>query len=226
MKTLEMTKGNHLISVKVAVALLLISISLDLAAQDEKIKIQFTTGFTWRSTVMNFFNLKEVIPADPTQPYDYERNVQGLGLNPGLLISSHVISLEYYSNLRYDVVYSRIGMENVYVKDFLMDHNFNISMIRKLTYGVGISIVNFGKGYAFVNPIPRYQNIEFTTYNFLVAFPINKLMNLELKALYIPKDFPENPVEKYITYSARVYHTFQIPKKRHKSTRQNRDTKN
>ena len=157
---------------------------------------------------MNFFNFDAVIPSDPTKPYDYERNVQGLSINPGLQLQSGYLGFEYYSNLRYDVVHGTIGVENKYVKYFIIDHNINFFVKRKLSYGVGISIVNDNKVYSFVNPVLRYHNIEFKTYNVFVTLPIKKIINLEIKALYVPKGFPVNPKEKYIMYSLRAYYKF------------------
>ena len=187
--------------------------------QSNTIKFYPTAGITWRSTAMNFFNFKGVIPADPTIPYDYERNVQGLSMNPGIQIRSGFIGFEYYSNLRYDVVHGVIGVENQRVKEFIIDHNFNLIFERKIDFGLGISIVNSGKGFEFINPVPRYHNIEFKTYNAFVTVPIKKILYLEIKALYIPKDFPENPKGNYIMYSLRVYYKFDFLNKIGKKNR-------
>ncbi len=176
--------------------------------QDKAIKIYPTAGITWRSTAMNFFNFKAVIPADPTKPYPYEKNVQGFSINPGVQIRTKIIGFEYYPNLRYDVIHYNLGSEEEYTKGFLIDHNFNLIFRRKIDFGIGMTIVNSGKTYEFVNPIPRYHDIEFKTYNFFVTIPIKKIINLEVKALYVPKDFPENPDEQYIMYSLRAFYKF------------------
>ena len=176
--------------------------------QAKAIELYPTAGITWRSTATSFFNFKGIMPSDPTIPYDYERNVQGLSMNPGIQIRSGFIGIEYYSNLRYDVVSGVIGVENERIKDFLIDHNFNLIFARKIDFGLGLSIVNSGKGFEFVNPIPRYHNIEFKSYNAFVTIPVKKIFNLEIKALYIPKDFPENPEQKCIMFSLRIYYKF------------------
>lgn len=176
--------------------------------QEKTLKIYPTAGITWRSTAMNFFNFKSVIPSDPTKPFPYEKNVQGISFNPGLQIIGKLIGFEYYPNLRYDVVYSKLETENEYVKEFIVDHNFNLIFKRKINIGLGLSVVNSGKGYSFINPVPRYHHIEFKTYNVFIDIPIKKVVNLEIKALYIPKGFPENPNEKYIMYSLRGYYKF------------------
>ena len=174
------------------------------------LKIYPTVGVTWRSTAMNFFNFKAVIPSDPTNPYHSEKNVQGLSLNLGLQLQINNVGFEYVPNFRYDVVHYVFGSNNQYAKDFLIDHNLNFFVKRKLSYGVGISIVNDNKVYSFVNPVLRYHSIEFKTYNVFVTVPIKKVLSLEIKALYVPKGFPENPTEKYIMYSLRVYYKFKF----------------
>ncbi|HBH25029.1 MAG TPA: hypothetical protein DDY13_16615 [Cytophagales bacterium] len=216
MKKKESTKAGsfvHNLFCTLAIVFILL-FPYESIGQEKAIKIYPTAGITWRSTAMNFFNFKAVIPADPTKPYSYEKNVQGFSINPGLQIRTRNIGFEYYSNLRYDVIYSRLESENVYVKEFIVDHNFNLVFKRKIDFGVGLTFVNAGKGYEFVNPVPRYHNIEFKTYNAFVTIPIKKVINLEIKALYIPEDFPENPNEQYIMYSLRAYYKFDFLNKR------------
>lgn len=207
--------GSFLLNIFYVIAIVFILLfPLEIMGQKNAIQIYPTAGITWRSTAMNFFNFKAVIPADPTIPYDYERNVQGFSLNPGLQLNSKFIGFEYYSNLRYDVVHGVIGVENKRVKEFIVDHNFNLIFKRKIDFGFGLTIINAGKGYEFVNPIPRYHNIEFKTYNIFVVVPIKKVINLEIKALYIPNNFPENPDEQYIMYSLRAYYKFDFLNKK------------
>jgi len=194
-----------------------------------------TAGITWRSTAMNFFNFDYVWPDDFSRPYDYERNVQGFSLNIGIQYQlSNTLVVEYYPNLRYDVIYHRwdkkydelIGITNdgdslftndnpINIKEFIIDHNFNIMRKKgRLAYGLGMTIVNTGKSFKYPNsyrapnPIYRYQSLEFKAYNAFVTFPLKNIFNLELKAMYIPKDFPYNQFEKYIMYSMRVYYRF------------------
>lgn len=111
------------------------------------------------------------------------------------------------------------GLEDTYVKGFIVDHNFNLTLRRKINYGVGISVVNFRTGFSFENPIgvQRYQSIEFNTYNAFVTFPYKKILFIELKALYVPNGFPENPYEQYIMYSLRVYYKLNFSKSKHPS---------
>jgi len=211
--------------------------SFDANAQEGQAgKIYPTAGITWRSTAMNFFNFKAVLPDTfISRKYEYERNVQGFSLNLGLQYQlSRSVFIEYVPNLRYDVIHFRndikddvlVLVENevdsffvndnpIYIKDFIIDHNFNVMRIKgKMAYGFGFTIVNSGESYQYPanHRIPkvniRTQVIEFKTYNAFVTFPLKKILNLELKAMYIPKDFPYNKFEKYIMYSMRVYYRF------------------
>jgi len=224
---------NIRILYKMILVLFFSLIILKTYSQSREIKVYPTSGITWRSTAMNFFNFKSIVPADPTKPYNYERNVQGFGINLGLQLELfNNITFEYYPSLRYDYTHhyydlSKNRLINVIngdsifgndypidVKEFILDHNFNLIFRRKIDFGFGLTIVNAGKGYEFVNPIPRYHNIEFKTYNAFITVPIKKLINLEIKALYIPKDFPENPDEQYIMYSLRAYYKFDFLNKK------------
>jgi hypothetical protein len=206
-KRIESVKAGSILNFLTGIVLILFC-SAQAFGQEKLIQVYPTAGISWRSTAMNFFNFKAIIREDPTKPYHYEKNVQGFSLNPGILIKAKTIGVEYYSNLRYDVISGTIGQENKFIKEFIIDHNFNLIISRKIDFGLGLTIVNAGEGYAFVNPIPRYHNIEFKTYNLFVTVPVKKLIQLEIKALYIPKDFPENREEKYLMYSLRVYYKF------------------
>ncbi len=181
-------------------------------SQKQRVSVYPTVGLTWRSTAMNFFNFKAVNPADPTVPYPYERNVQGLSLNTGVFVKTSSFGFEYYLNLRYDVTHNDLKIEDTYYKEFITDHNFNFILQKKIDYGIGISIVNFNKGFEFENPVGvmRYQDIQFNSYNFLVILPLKKKFYLELKALYIPHGFPENPNEKYMMYSIRFFYKIKL----------------
>lgn len=193
-------------------ATLIFGTTLNLVAQEKAIKVYPTIGITWRSTATGLLNLSGVWDYDPKVPYDYERNVQGFSINPGIQmeLSSLPIGIEYYPNLRYDVVSFNFFPVDTYNKQFLIDHNFNLYVKRKVTGGVGFSIVNSGAGFDYVNPTPEYFEIEFRTYNVFIVLPIKKIVNLEVKALYIPVDFPANPHGEHIMFSLRLYYKFQF----------------
>lgn len=175
--------------------------------QQKKFKVIPTIGVSFRSTVMNFFNFKPVTPFDPTVPYPYEKNVQGLSIDPGMQLTNEKISLVYYAGLRYDVTHSDLQVEDKYYKEFILDHHFSLLLNKKFDYGVGLSIINFQKSFQFENPVNvlRYQNIQFNSFDLILGLPINKKSKIEFKVHYIPNGFPENPNEKYIAYSLRYY---------------------
>ncbi len=210
-------------------------------AQNEESRVMLTAGLTWRSTAMNFFNLKSLRPSNIRIPsiYYYEISVQGVSLNIGLQYRlSHRLKLEYHPNLRYD--HLRIDTEYIEtryvpkainstdstfvdfytseeVKAFIVDHNFNfIFKGKKLDYGIGMTIVASGKLIEY-NTSPTTTelfNIEFSTYNAFIVVPIKKVINLEIKALYIPSGFPYNRKEKYMMYSLRAFYKFNLKRKK------------
>lgn len=195
-------------------SMLLTIVNFDCKSQNTKWNL--TSGLTWRSTVMNFFNLKGLWPSDLTVPYRYEKNVQGFSLNLGVKYETSKYSLEYCPNFRYDVTHSNLKIENDYFKSFIIDHNINFLIRRKISYGLGMSIINHNEGFEFENPVGvhRYKNIEFSTINCLMVIPMKKRVFLELKALYIPRGFPLDEEKKYITYSMRGYYQLPIQRKK------------
>ena len=70
------------------------------------------------------------------------------------------------------------------------------------------SALLIGTSPMIVNPGPRTHYIEFKTYNFFVVFQIKKVIDLEVKSLYVPEGFPENPYDEYMMYSLRAYYKF------------------
>jgi len=181
----------------------------------QKHKIFPTAGITWRSTAISLFN-SHLSNIDSTfRPYLSERNVQGFSLNIGLQyqLANSSITLEYYPNLRYDVTHVRLDAKHNHpiVKRFLIDHNINL--MRQFwgkVIGIGLTVVNSGASYDYQarSSIIKTHDIEFKTYNAFVAFPLKKIFNLELKALYIPRGFPVGVTRKYMMFSIRVYYKF------------------
>lgn len=191
-----------------AALLFVVSISFQSFAQKETIKLYPTAGATLRAGIMNFYNFKTIWSDRPYNLYPSERNIDGLSLNPGLAIALNHFEVEYFLNLRYDVVHYSASKENSVERDFLLDHNINFAYRRKASYGIGFSIINSGKGFWYDDPTPRYQDIEFKTVNFFVTIPVWKILNLEIKALYMPNGYPYNRNEDYIMYSLRLYYRF------------------
>jgi hypothetical protein len=212
--SISMTIGIRKVALATFLSMLLTFVNFDCISQDARWNL--TSGLTWRSTVMNFFNLKGLWPSDFTVPYSYERNVQGFSLNLGVKYETSKYSLEYYPNFRYDVTHRNLKIENDHFKSFIIDHNINFLIRRKISYGLGMSIINYNKGFEFENPVGvhRYKNIEFSTINCLMVIPMKKRVFLELKALFIPKGFPLDEEEKYVTYSMRAYYQLPIQKKK------------
>lgn len=195
-------------------------------------KIQLSTGITWRSTAMHVFNFKNVsVPS--ADPYSYEKNVQGLSLNIGVqFFVFDRIAIEYIPNIRYDVTKTvrgnllrkeliRISNQgdslfinfyspDTYKKELIFDHNINLIRYSDLIYGFGVSIVNSNKSIFYENPVGvrRSLSLEFITANAIIVFPLRKSLNLELKALYVPKNFPEDRTNDFMMYSIRAYYVF------------------
>jgi hypothetical protein len=188
--------------------LLVLPKSLLLGQNREALTIYPTAGISWRSPAVPLLHLNGILPADPTIPYPAEKNIQGFSLNPGLQLIKKSIGIEYSPNLRYDIVSSVLWQDNVYNKEFIVDHNFNLLLCRKKIYSLGYSIINAGKGFEFVNPNLRYHNIEFRSFNLAVTFPIKEIFNLEIKTMYSSRGFPDNPEKEVLMFTLRAYYRF------------------
>jgi hypothetical protein len=184
------------------------------AQNAKKVRVFPTAGISWRSTLMDItdFRLNRLFHgvgrADLTVPYDSERNVQGFSFTPGVTVTGWNFGLEYVPALRYDVTHQAAGER---IKSFLTDHHVNFfRMARKIQYGVGISVVNFGHQFSFENQpgVPRSLDIEFATYNALVILPLSHGLAIEFKAHVIPKGFPIQPEGQYLSFSTRVFYRF------------------
>jgi hypothetical protein len=190
-------------------------------------------GLSWRSSIIDLFNSRGMVRFFRI-PYNYEKNIQGISLNPSIniFIRPARIAIEYAPNLRYDHLYnvwsdschliqSESGSRPMCyyplleeVNDFIVDHNFNLFVRlgenkdkRKTRIGFGLSIVNSGKDFTSQNG-QNYWNLSFATYNLALQIPIKKHFIVEPKVLYIPREFPYNPMRRYLSFSLRTFYTF------------------
>ncbi|MGK7390556.1 MAG: hypothetical protein ACNS60_09395 [Candidatus Cyclobacteriaceae bacterium M2_1C_046] len=224
----KFVKGTVLITVP----LTLLSFGLKAQTEVPHITISPTIGITARSTMMNVFNFKAINIEDRTIPFSYEKNAQGIALSIGGQFSSESFGFEYYSNFRYDYIshyfdpqYNEfVAIINgdslffndnpIHIKELIIDQNFNFYHKKNnKTFGVGLTLVNPGKGFHLENPkgTYRYINIQFWTYNAFITFPI-KPIDVEFKVLYIPEDMPTNRTDDFLMYSLRIFYKFKTKK--------------
>lgn len=190
-------------------------------------------GLSWRSTTIGLFRGNSLVRALRI-PYNYEKNIQGISLNPSInvYIRPARLAIEYAPNLRYDHLHN-VWSNSCHlmqlefnprpmchyplleeVTGFIIDHNFNFFIRlseskdkRKTRVGLGLSFVNSGEDFTSRNG-QNYWNLAFTTYNLLFQIPIKKHFMLEPKVLYIPHGFPEGPGQKHLTFSIRTFYNF------------------
>lgn len=181
-------------------------------AQESKVNISATAGITWRSPAMHIFHFRGIHRNNFQSSYDNERNIQGFSVNPGLRVNYKKIGFEYYPNLRYDVVNQDLTDPQItdnFIKEFIVDHNFNFFVRRKVDYGAGFSIVNTGKTISYViNNNQFSHNIQFHTINAFVAVPIKKVLDLEIKVHFIPNGFHGHHSARTLLYTLRAYREF------------------
>ncbi|MEO1052365.1 MAG: hypothetical protein AAFX87_17155 [Bacteroidota bacterium] len=179
-----------------------------------KIELFPTIGITWRSPATQFFDFSGVFPEEMNSLYDDERNTQGLALNTGLLIRyNEKFEFEYYPGWRYDVVQREPGVLNSRIRQFIVDHNWNIQYKKKLGVGIGFSIINTGKGYfndLELHGNQEFRSIQFESFNFFVDIPIKKVIDFEVKVQYVRRDFPANRTLDVTMLNLRVYYRFRF----------------
>uniref|UniRef100_UPI004049DF97 hypothetical protein n=1 Tax=Fulvivirga sp. TaxID=1931237 RepID=UPI004049DF97 len=193
--------------------LILTVFSVNLAvAQESKVNFSATAGITWRSPAMAIFNFNGVHRSDFQSPYVDERNIQGFGLNLGIRAKYKKVGFEYYPSFRYDVISNNWETPNIYddyIKEFIVDHNFSFFVKRKLTYGLGATIVNTGKNIdGIVNGVPKTLNIQFFTINGSVAVPVKSIMDLEFRVHYLPVGYSSYDSANTLLYTVRAYREF------------------
>ena len=190
-------------------------------------------GLSWRSSTIGLSRRSGIVRALRI-PYSYEKNIQGVSLNPSvnIYIRPARLAIEYAPNIRYDHLYN-VWSDSCHlmqlefnprpachyplleeVTGFIIDHNFNFFIRlgesknkRKTRVGFGLSLVNSGKDFTSQNG-QNYWNLAFTTYNLALQIPIKKHFTVEPKALYIPQDFPDNPAQRYLSFSLRTFYSF------------------
>jgi hypothetical protein len=95
---------------KIKVHILLSLLTLHFCqAQDSlslKPQVELKAGFRWQSTLMNFLNF-DPISRNSFIPYNYERNMQGIGgsLGARIYFPKHNFGLEYTLTFRYDYLH-------------------------------------------------------------------------------------------------------------------------
>lgn len=193
-----------------------------LYSDDRELKISVSVGPTWQSTMMNFFDLK---PIYGTQqfciPFNYERNIQGVGFSPSISIFSKSarIGVDYTLNLRYDYIYHIFGM-NKEVNEVITNNYFGIYKIlnrrnnKSINHilGFGYGIINTKKSFVFDNTCIGNSNdrlnLQFSVLEIHYRIPIKKVIFIEPKMNITTNGHPINRNSQYAFYDLRLGCTF------------------
>lgn len=184
---------------------------------EKKLSLSFAVGPSWQSTIMNFFNFKRVFPFICV-PFNYERNIQGVGLAPSvsLLFNRNKLGIDYTTNLRYDHI-QRTPNRQDEIKGLITNHFFSIfkevtngnnSKKTLFSYGVGYGLINTNLGFSFSNLCTGnkddYINLQFPVYTVFARIPIKSGFFIEPKAHITANGHPLNKRAQYAFYSLRV----------------------
>ncbi len=177
-------------------------------------------GFSLRSPVMYFFNFDYPEPYSNTiQDYNDERNLQGISFQPSILFTPSYSkwSFRLIPSIRYDDTYLKIvrvdtviGSQGLWlkytdkqVKEFIFEPQIAVfrQITKKTNLGLGFGVVNTGKKFT---TIEGWKNdLQFYTLD-LIFQRQRRHITWEIQAHYIKGDFPRDPYQDFIMYSASV----------------------
>jgi hypothetical protein len=203
----------------------------------ENVRIEVSAGGTWQSTIMNFFNFRQVPRFSPYMPYVYECNIQGVGFQPTLRIGlkESRFRVLYSPTLRHDYVQHiraeppSVERHNVY--KWFLNHHFVLhwevnrkpnKFGRHQTLGLGYSLFN-PKKYRVEFYDPRFGGqqfaipLRFPTFTARYEWPIKKHLELAAHAHYLYGYYPDTPFSPqlhYMLYSLSFSYNWQLDKSR------------
>lgn len=176
----------------------------------------------------NGFNVSQIIythhpgycGGGPCVPYNYESNLQGLGLTAGITYRVMKVDFNFGVEMRYDdIYYSYDASQNIwtYYKEFIFNPKIGVQKwlggFRRPQYvGLCYKIVNTGKKFDF------YDDVENTNKTFYLQTP-SALVQYgrsigetrifgEVMLYYFFKGLPHNPYGPYFMYGLAVYYRF------------------
>ncbi|MGK7389708.1 MAG: hypothetical protein ACNS60_05130 [Candidatus Cyclobacteriaceae bacterium M2_1C_046] len=169
--------------------------------------ISLEAGISWRSNIVEAFDMQPVDKSNGFFDYNYKRNIQGLSFTPAIKFNhpEDLFSIRYYPNVRYDHPHYNE------IQEFILDHNFDLMLNRKIKYGIGYSLLNYGKGISYMlNDEYHYHSLQFQSLNVFAIIPYKKL-DLEIKAHYLPHEKSINPDKDYLLIGLRLFYDISLP---------------
>lgn len=190
-------------------------------------RFNFSGGIQFHGAISsNGFNISQIVVTNhpdycgggPCIPYAYEKNLQGLGVSPGIGLQMAQIEVLFTPEFRYDEIYfSHDGNGWKSHKEFIFNPQLSVQRwfkkAKRPSYvGLGYKIVNTGKDFDF------YDNIEGEDKNFSLQVPAGiayygraigqSLFFWEFQLYYFYRGLPHNPYGPYFMYGVYFYRKF------------------
>lgn len=200
--------------------LLCLALSNQAIAQGDTttVSLRINVGVSWRSTpITNTFCVQCA-----TIPSNYEKNIQGFGLNTGfqLYFPKSGVAIEYAPVFRYDHTNFDTWGSNKDLYSFLVDNHFNFykyfksgkRLPNKQVYmGLGYANINSGAGFSYVSGANvLYHSLAFHALSIFTGFPLQKNVYLEPKILYTPPNSQFSPQKHFLMASLKIYYVLHI----------------
>lgn len=145
-----MHRMGRTISVRTLLLLMLglcwIGLNQSSGQEQQNSKLYLSAGFLYRSPATRLATLNGVSRIPISNLFIGERNIQAFGLATGVTYQiKGKFEFEYYPFLRYDHVAFESILPTTYRKEFIVDHNFNFRIRKKVALGLGFALSIQGK---------------------------------------------------------------------------------
>lgn len=192
-----------------------------------------SVGGTWQGAPnTNFRNVSNIIRTyiptvcggGPCIPFNYERNIQGIGLSLGAAVrTKSLFELHYTPILRYDEIhFADLNPQKRY-KEIIVNHRFGINKYfggkekqPNQYLGVSYMILNTGKQFDFYDSVRKQTatlDLQIPAVTFAYGHAIYKKFYGEFQVYSLYKGLPHNHSRRFFMYGLSVYYNYDFSMK-------------
>jgi hypothetical protein len=207
-----------------------------IAPRQETFNLIPVIGAGWQGAITsNLIDFSHIIYAQnpaycgggPCMPYNYERNIQGLGFNAGLFLMINRTGLTFSPHIRYDEIYFEFkGSNRISHKEFIFNPRigFNYYLfagrksLHKQYLGLFLAYHNSGKKFTFYDSVTKTSKIFYLNFPTLglcygQSIVSNKIFG-EMQLYYLYRGLPHNHLHPFFMYGISLYYMIMKSSKR------------
>lgn len=187
---------------------------------------RLSIGGNWQGGITSNFrdvsnivqtNVPSLCGGGPCIPYNYERNIQGLGLSIGAGIRTKgLLEFHYTPVFRYDEIHFAEDNLKKKNKEFIVNHRLGVNKFFRgrdgqvnQYLGVSYTILNTGKRFNFYDSFHKQVstlNLQFPSVTFSYGRSIYRNIYGEFQVFSLYKGLPHNHSRRYFMYGLSVYY--------------------